>query len=59
MNINQWKEKEMEAKFKTQGRKNLYKKILIEVAAQHPLKKGKFQGEEYAKRLDIVCELMG
>lgn len=39
MNINQWKEKEMEAKFKTQGRKNLYKKILIEVAAQHPLRK--------------------
>jgi len=33
MNIEQWKEKEMEAKFKTQGRKNLYKKVLIEVAA--------------------------
>lgn len=59
MNINQWKEKEMEAKYKSKGRKNLYKKILIEVAAQHPLKKGKFPGEEYAKRLDIVCELMG
>lgn len=26
MNIDQWKEKEMEAKYKTQGRKNLYKK---------------------------------
>lgn len=59
MNINQWKEKEMEAKCKSKGRKNLYKKVLIEVAAQHPLKKGKFQGEEYAKRLDIACELMG
>jgi response regulator receiver protein len=59
MNINQWKEKEMEAKYKSKGRKNLYKKILIEVAAQHPLKKGKFPGEEYAKRLDIACELMG
>lgn len=59
MNINQWKEKEMEAKYKSKGRKNLYKKILIEVAAQHPLKKGKFQGEEYAKRLDIACELIG
>lgn len=58
MNINQWKEKEIEAKFKTQGRKNLYKKILIEVAAQHPLKEGKFPGEEYAKRLDIACELI-
>ena len=58
MNINQWKEKEMEAKFKTQGRKNLYKKALIEVAAQHPLKEGKFPGEEYAKRLDIACELI-
>lgn len=59
MNIDQWKEKEMEAKCKSKGRKNLYKKILIEVAAQHPLKKGKFPGEEYAKRLDIACELMG
>lgn len=59
MNINQWKEKEMEAKCKSKGRKNLYKKVLIEVAAQHPLKKGKFPGEEYAKRLDIACELMG
>ena len=58
MNIEQWKEKEIEAKFKTQGRKNLYKKILIEVAAQHPLSEGKFPGEEYAKRLDIACELM-
>jgi hypothetical protein len=58
MNINQWKEKEIEAKFKTQGRKNLYKKILIEVAAQHPLKEGKFPEEEYAKRLDIACELI-
>lgn len=58
MNINQWKEKEMEAKYKSKGRKNLYKKILIEVAAQHPLKKGKFPGEEYAKRLDIAYELM-
>lgn len=58
MNIEQWKEKEMEAKFKTQGRKNLYKKVLIEVAAQHPLREGKFPGEEYAKRLDIAYELM-
>lgn len=58
MNINQWKEKEMEAKFKTQGRKTLYNKVLIEVAAQHPLKEGKSPGEEYAKRLDIVCELV-
>ena len=59
MNIDQWKEKEMEAKCKSKGRKNLYKKVLIEVAAQHPLKKSKFPGEEYAKRLDISCELMG
>lgn len=59
MNIDQWKEKEMEAKCKSKGRKNLYKKVLIEVAAQHPLKKGKFPGEEYAKRLDIAYELMG
>lgn len=59
MNINQWKEKEMEAKYKSKGRKNLYKKILIEVAAQHPLREGKFPGEEYAKGLDIACELMG
>lgn len=59
MNIDQWKEKEMEAKCKSKGRKNLYKKVLIEVAAQHPLKEGKFPGEEYAKRLDIACELMG
>lgn len=58
MNIDQWKEKEMEAKCKSKGRKNLYKKILIEVAAQHPLRKGKFPGEEYAKRLDIACELI-
>lgn len=58
MNIEQWKEKEMEAKCKSKGRKNLYKKILIEVAAQHPLSEGKFPGEEYAKRLDIVCELV-
>lgn len=59
MNVDQWKEKEMEAKFKSKGRRNLYKKILVEVAAQHPLKEGKFPGEEYAKRLDISCELMG
>lgn len=59
MNVDQWKEKEMEAKFKSKGRRNLYKKILVEVAAQHPLKEGKFPGEEYAKRLDIACELMG
>lgn len=59
MNIDQWKEKELEAKYKSKGRKNLYKKILVEVAAQHPLKKGKFPGEEYAKRLDIVRELIG
>lgn len=59
MNIDQWKEKEMEAKFKSKGRRNLYKKILVEVAAQHPLKEGKFPGEEYAKRLDIACELIG
>jgi response regulator receiver protein len=59
MNIDQWKEKEMEAKCKSKGRKNLYKKVLVEVAAQHPLKEGKFQGEEYAKRLDISRELMG
>ena len=58
MNIEQWKEKEMEAKFKTQGRKTLYNKVLIEVAAQHPLREGKFPGEEYAKRLDIAYELM-
>lgn len=58
MNVYQWKEKEMEAKFKTQGRRNLYKKILIEVAAQHPLRDGKFPGEEYTKRLDIAYELM-
>lgn len=58
MNIEQWKEKEMEAKFKTEGRKNLYKKVLIEVAAQHPLREGKFPGEEYTKRLDIAYELM-
>lgn len=32
MNIDQWKEKEMEAKCKSKGRKNLYKKVLIEVA---------------------------
>lgn len=48
----------MEAKCKSKGRKNLYKKVLIEVAAQHPLKEGKFPREEYAKRLDIVCELV-
>lgn len=59
MNVEQWKEKEMEAKCKSKGRKNLYKKVLIEVAAQHPLKEGKFPEEEYAKRLDIACELMG
>lgn len=59
MNVDQWKEKEMEAKFNSKGRRNLYKKILVEVAAQHPLKEGKFPGEEYAKRLDISCELMG
>lgn len=58
MNVDQWKEKEMEAKCKSKGRKNLYKKTLIEVAAQHPLKEGKFPGEEYAKRLDIACELI-
>jgi response regulator receiver protein len=58
MNVDQWKEKEMEAKCKSKGRKNLYKKALIEVAAQHPLKEGKFPGEEYAKRLDIACELI-
>ena len=58
MNIDQWKEKEMGAKCKSKGRKNLYKKVLIEVAAQHPLKEGKFPGEEYAKRLDIACELI-
>ena len=58
MNVDQWKEKEMEAKCKSKGRKNLYKKILIEVAAQHPLREGKFPGEEYAKRLDIAYELM-
>lgn len=59
MNVDQWKEKELEAKCKSKGRKNLYKKVLIEVAAQHPLREGKFPGEEYAKRLDIACELMG
>lgn len=59
MNVEQWKEKEMEAKFKTQGRRNLYKKVLIEVAAQHPLREGKLPGEEYSKRLDIAYELMG
>lgn len=48
----------MEAKFKTEGRKNLYKKVLIEVAAQHSLREGKFPGEEYTKRLDIAYELM-
>lgn len=58
MNIDQWKEKEMEAKCKSKGRKNLYKKVLVEVAAQHPLKESKFPGEEYAKRLDIAYELM-
>lgn len=58
MNVDQWKEKETEAKFKTQGRRNLYKKILIEVAAQHPLRDGKFPGEEYTKRLDIAYELI-
>ena len=59
MNVDQWKEKELEAKCKSKGRKNLYKKILVEVAAQHPLKEGKFPGEEYAKRLDIACDLIG
>lgn len=58
MNIDQWKEKELEARCKSKGRKNLYKKILVEVAAQHPLREGKFPGEEYTKRLDIACELM-
>ena len=59
MNIDQWKEKELEAKCKSKGRKYLYNKILVEVAAQHPLEEGKFPGEEYAKRLDIARELMG
>lgn len=54
MNIEQWKDKEIEAKHKSTGRKNLYEKILIEVAAQHPLREGKFPGEEYTKRLDIA-----
>lgn len=58
MNIDQWKEKELEAKCKSKGRKNLYKKTLVEVAAKHPLREGKFPGEEYAKRLDIACELV-
>ena len=59
MNREQWREKEIEAKFKSKGRKNLYRKVLVEVAAQHPLREGKFPGEEYAKRLDITCELIG
>ena len=30
--------------------------VLIEVAAQHPLKAGEFPGEEFAKRLDAALE---
>lgn len=32
-------------------------KVLIECAAQHPLKDGKFPGEEFEKRLDKTIEL--
>lgn len=51
-----WEEKEKIAVFNTKKRKR-NRKVLIEVAAQHPLTDGLYPNEEFAARLDMAILL--
>lgn len=53
---NYWRNKEKNAILNTKKRKR-NRKILIEVAAQHPLKDGLYPNEEFAARLDVAILL--
>lgn len=52
---NDWINKFNEARAYMLNRKN--NKVLIECAAQHPLRDGQFPGEEFQKRLDLAISL--
>lgn len=52
---NEWMKKQEDAKNFMKSRES--NKILIEVAAQHPLLDGLYPNEEFAKRLDLAIEL--
>lgn len=51
-----WENKQLIAKEKTKNRENK-KGILIECAAQHPLKNGNEPNDEFAARLDVTLNL--
>lgn len=54
--FNEWIEKQEKAKEFMQQRKNS-NKVLIEVAAQHPLVDGLYPNEEFTKRLDTAINI--
>lgn len=51
-----WEQKQKNAIITMKKRKRMHS-VLIEVAAQHPLKDGCEPGEEFKKRLDVAIEL--
>lgn len=53
----EWQKYFVEAKNNTLSIKKKYDKILIEIAAQHPLVKGYFPNEEFSKRLLLGYQL--
>lgn len=56
MNFELWKSKEQEAQKRIDSRQG-GTSILIEVAAQHPLREGKFPNKEFENRLNEALAL--
>lgn len=52
-----WQTKYAQAQEHMKAHEELYEKVLIEVAAQHPLKMKKKPGKEFAGRLDLAMEI--
>lgn len=52
-----WRNKKLKAESLMQKRKEQSSNVLIEIAAQHPLKKGLFPNEEFQKRLDVAIQV--
>ncbi len=52
-----WREKYKKAQERMQNAAQQGDGVLIEVAAQHPLSKGKYPGAEFTARLDLAVEL--
>ena len=52
-----WRKKKEMAEERMKKRKELSDKVLIEVAAQHPLDDGLYPNQEFQKRLDMALQL--